>query len=131
MYDKFLYLRDSSVSGAFSTPAGITVNSSTPPVLLAGTPLRGLECNIVVPLAQSTPSLTVALMEGASTGATHYTFRQYPVAITAAGVYKMRFHQDKGYPSLKAWFTLTGSSSVNVGNLDIRVGADRGAFGNG
>ena len=138
-YDAQLYLRASSVSGSFYLTNGlIPVPESTAPILLPGTPLRGLNCNIrmttMTPTASA--SLVFALMEGASTGATHYVFRQFPNQIDSTnwrgGDVNLRFHLDKGYPSLKAWYTMSFPATAGgVGSLDIRVGMDKGAYGNG
>lgn len=131
-YDSKLYLRAHSVSGVFSTASELTISEiSVLPLVLQGTPLRGLNCNIIVPSAISTPSLTLSLYEATISGGTYVRFRTYPGSITAAGEYNLRFHLDKGYTALKALYTLSGSTGVSVGNLDVRIGLDRGAWGNG
>lgn len=131
-YDSKLYLHDHAVSASLwvGNNAWTSGSNSTAPVLLPGTPLRGLNCNIVITSILSTPSLDLYLWEGASTGATHYLFRKYPVPITAVGNYDLRFHLDKGYPSVKAQYSITGSSGCGFPDADIRIGMDEGAYGN-
>lgn len=135
-YDAQLVLYDAANSGSVFTSANVELaatTKTTDAILLPGVPLRGLNLNVVLPVAQSTPSMVLTLLEGASTGAAHYPFRTYPVPITAAGEYNMRFHLDKGYPSLKARWTI--SSGISGGGFGasaiIRIGMDRGAYGNG
>lgn len=132
-YDSKLYLHDHAVSASLWIQGNTFTSgsNSTAAILLPGTPLRGLNCNTVIASILSTPSLNLYLWEGVSTGATHYLFRQYPVPITAVGEYNMRFHLDKGYPSVKAQYSITGSSGAGFPGADIRIGLDRGAFGNG
>ncbi len=133
-YDAKLILYDASASGSIFTSANAQLAATTfttDAILLPGTPLRGLNLNVVLPVAQSTPSMILTLLEGASTGAAHYPFRQYPVPITATGEYNLRFHLDKGYPSIKARWTI--SSGISGGGFGasavIRIGLDKGSYG--
>jgi len=113
-YDAKLVIRDGSTNlTATETSAAFAIN---------GTPLRGLELNVVVPQATGTsPTLAVKIQEATSTGGTHYDCRVYPVNITAAGEYKLRFNLDKGYKSIKVVLTV-GGTSPNFGGVVVRVG---------
>lgn len=139
-YDKQLVLFDASVSGSVYVGANTALDRSlvlaTDGILLPGTPLRGLNFNVVLPVAQSTPSLQIWLQEAVSTGvsaAGWWTFRQTPRLIAAAGEYNYRFHLDKGYPALRAAFSL--SSGLSGGGFGasavMRIGMDLGTYGGG
>lgn len=130
-FDSLLYLRDAAVSGSFFTgdSTQLTSRYRTKNILLPSVPLRGLNLNVVLPAAVSTPSLQVALLQAVSTGATFTEFRRFP-AITTSGDWNYRFHLDPGNYAVSASLTITGSSGAGVGNLDIRIGLDLGAHGN-
>lgn len=137
-YDSQLVLRDSAVSNSFWMASIYPITESSPtPILLPGTPLRGLNLNLRMTTFTNVVScsLEVAIMAGVSTGATHYVIRKFPKWIDTTswrgGDMNIRFHLDKGYPSVKAWYTISGGTGCSVGNLDIRIGLDRGAYGNG
>ncbi len=127
-YDKDLYLHDPAVSAGLFVGDSSAIEGSiyTKKLTLPGTPLRGLNLNIVLPSVANTPSLEVCLLEGVSADADHKLFRQYPVAITAVGEYDMRFHLDKGYKSIQAKLTLTGSDGAGFPGAIIRIGQDGG-----
>jgi hypothetical protein len=139
-YDSKLILHDPAVSASLWVGGNTWTSgsNSTSPVLLPGTPLRGLNLNMVfnsiVAAAASRGALEAYLWEGVSTGATHYLFRKYPVPITAVGQYNMRFHLDKGYKSVKFQYSFsasTGASGAGFPGALIRIGMDEGAWGNG
>ncbi len=135
-YDSKLYLHDPAVSASLWVGGNTWTSgsNSTSPVLLPGTPLRGLNLSMVFNSVLSSPALQVYLWEGVSTGATHYLFRQYPTVITATGEYNMRFHLDKTYKSVKVQYSFSaqaGSSGCGFPGAIIRIGMDRGAWGNG
>lgn len=139
-YDKQLILYEASTSGSIfvgaNTALDASLSMSSPAILLPGTPLRGLNINVILPVAQSTPSMKFLLQEAVSTGvsaAGWWTFAQYPRLITATGEYNFRFHLTKGYPAIRAaWSISSGLSGGGFGaSAVIRIGMDRGAFGNG
>lgn len=139
-YDAKLILYDAATSGSIYVGANTALDRSlvlaTDGILLPGTPLRGLNLNVVLPVAQSTPSLAIWLQEAVSVGvsaAGWWTFAQYPRLITAAGEYNTRFHLNKGYPAVRvAWSLSSGLSGGGFGaSAVVRIGMDRGAFGNG
>lgn len=115
-FDKQLLLRDGSVSGS------LTASGSTPIKVLPGTPIRGLQCAVRVPAeGGSTPTLTIELLQAVSSGASFAGCRTYPATISAKGVYKFRFHLDKGYKALRARYTVAGTSA-DLGAVDIEIG---------
>lgn len=130
-FDSLLYLRDTAVSGSFFTgdSTQLTSRYRTKNLLLPGSPLRGLNLNVVSNAAVSTPSLQVALLQAVSTGATFTEFARFP-AITNSGDWNFRFQLSPGYYAVSASLTITGSSGAGLGNLDIRIGMDLGAHGN-
>lgn len=120
-YDNLLIIRDGSTN--------LTATETIPAAgfNIPFTPLRGLDLNIVVPSVSGTgPTLAVSLQEAATSGGTYNTFRQYPVNITAAGEYNMRFHLDKTYQFIKVVLTV-GGTTPNFGGTIVRVGMDEGS----
>ena len=135
-YDSKLYLHDPDVSASLWVGGNTWTSgsNSTSPVLLPGTPLRGLNLNMVFNSILSTAAVEVYLWEGVSTGATHKLFRKYPSTITAIGEYNMRFHLDKGHKSVKAQYSFSAvaaSSGCGFPGAIIRIGMDGGMGGSG
>lgn len=140
-YDAQLILRDSAAANSGSlavVSTALTGTFTTPVLVLPGTPLRGLDLNIVAVGANSLPAVQVILQEAVSSGATFNTFRQWPTNITAAGEYNMRFHLDhdvvgnKLYPAIRALLSVTCTSSGGgFTTFNVKVGMDAGAYGNG
>ena len=123
--DAKLYLRSGADSGA------LTASDTTPVKSLPGTPMRGLECTVVIPQAANNATLALTLQEATAVNGTFYTFRQSPVPMTKAGEYHFRFHLDKGYKAVRALLTVAGSSGADLGNVDVVIGDLLGAYGNG
>lgn len=133
-FDSQLYLRDGAAAASGSLYTGFNTaltngGVQTPLKLLPGVPLRGLNVQIVVPAAVSTPTLAMALVEAVSTGGGIRALKPIP-NITAAGVYNYRFHLSPGYYAVGASLTVTGSSGGGFGAVDIRIGESLGAHGN-
>lgn len=130
-YDTNLYIRSAAASNTLWTGASATTISvqQTGMILLPGVPLRGLNVNVVVPSAASTPTLSIALFEAVSTGGAPVRFRTLP-NITTAGDYNFRFALDPTYYAVGATITVAGSSGATFGQAEIRIGMDLGAGGN-
>ena len=113
-YDALLVLRDGSTD--------LTASEEGSAVALPGTPIRGLECTVVVPTAPTgtTPTLVVELEACATSGGTYKVFRSYPVTINAAGEVKFRFHLDKGMKYIKLKSTV-GGTTPNFGKVKAYV----------
>lgn len=120
-YDSLLVIRD-----------GTTNLTATETIPAAGlnipfTPLRGLDLNVVVPSVSGTsPTLAVKVQEATTSGGTYNDRAVYPVNITAAGEYNLRFHLDKGFSFIKVVLTV-GGTTPNFGGTIVRVGMDEGS----
>lgn len=134
-YDSQLYLHDPAVSASLwvGNSTLLTGSNLTKTIYLGGTPLRGLNCNIVLNSILSTPSVEFRLFEGVSSGATFYQFRRFPTFITTVSNVNFRFHLDKGNKWVKAGYSFSAiqnSSGCGFPGAIIRVGMDEGSHGN-
>ena len=135
-FDSLLYLHDPAVSASLHVGGNTAITGSnlTKTIKLPGTPLRGLNCNIVLNSILSSPSVEFRLFEGATSGATFYPFRRFPTFITTVSNLNLRFHLDAGYPWIKAGYSFSGqegSSGCGFPNAVIRIGMDEGSYGSG
>lgn len=115
-YDSKLVARDGSTN--------LTATETSAELHLSGgTPIRGLECEVVVPSVPTgtSPTLIVTMTESKTSGGSFSTFRTYPATINAAGEYKFRFQLDDDYEYAKVVLTV-GGTTPNFGKVVVNIG---------